>query len=153
MTTSNKGIELIMRHEGLRLGAYLCPAGIWTIGYGHTADVHSGMTITPAEAAYLLRDDVGLVDCQLKMLCDVTGVKLRQCQWDALASFVFNLGLKSLKSSTLWKLIQADPDDARIADEFARWVYAKGRRLPGLIARRADETRLYFSFRTDKRHE
>lgn len=99
----------------------------------------------------MLRDDVDAVDCQLTMLCKGSGVELRQCQWDALASFVFNLGIGALKGSTLWKVICADRDDTRVAGELARWVYADGRRMKGLVARRADESRLYFSFQNGEK--
>ena len=72
-------------------------------------------------------------------------LNLRQCQFDALVSFVFNVGVGNFRKSTLLKKIKANPDDNSIMDEFLRWVYANGVVLPGLQKRRLAEMRLYFS--------
>lgn len=112
-TTSQTGINLIKSFEGCKLKAYQDSAGVWTIGYGHTSGVYSGMTIT-------------------------------QNQFDALVSFTFNLGSGKLESSTLLKkLNQGNIADA--ANEFDRWVYADGKKLNGLIARRAAEKELFLN--------
>lgn len=70
---------------------------------------------------------------------------LRQCQWDAIVSFVFNVGIGNFKSSTLLAKIRINPDDNSIMDEFLRWVYANGKVMKGLQKRRLAEMKLYFS--------
>ena len=111
MKTSQKGIELIKRYEGFRAEAYLCPAGIWTIGYGHTADVHEGDSIDGDTAEDFLREDLtsaeGAVEKYVK-------VPLKQGQFAALVSFTFNLGAGNLYNSTLLKKVNRNPDDPAI---------------------------------------
>lgn len=140
MKTSNKGIELIKKHEGLRLKAYLCPAGKWTIGYGHTKDVKPGQVITEEEAERLLRDDLAIAENEINR----HNLDINQNQFDALASFVYNVGVGNFRTSTLLKKIKANPNDESIADEFRRWVYSNGKKLPGLVKRREEEAELYF---------
>lgn len=140
-------MELIRKHEGLRLRAYRCPAGTWTIGYGHTAGVMPGDVITPEEAERLLRDDVAAIGAQVDSLAREVGVTLPPNRREALVSFAFNVGFDALRRSTLWKKIARNPDDPAIADEFARWKYAGGKVMPGLVNRRHDECDLYFSNR------
>lgn len=72
-------------------------------------------------------------------------LSLRQCQWDAIVSFVFNVGIGNFKSSTLLAKIRINPDDNSIMDEFLRWVYANGKVMKGLQKRRLTEMKLYFS--------
>ena len=140
MKTSNKGIELIKQHEGVRLKAYKCPAGVWTIGYGHTTDVFEGKEITADEAEELLRGDLITAETEVNK---VPG--LNQNQFDALVSFTFNLGIGSFRRSTLRKTILENTADLRITKFFGQWVYAKGVMLPGLVRRRKEEAELYFS--------
>ena len=141
MKASVDAYELIKQFEGLRLEAYLCPAGIWTIGYGHTFGVSPNSFITIQEAdEYLLRD-VAAIEMQLNKL----NLSLRQCQWDAIVSFVFNVGIGNFKASTLLAKIRINPDDNSIIDEFLRWVYANGKVMRGLQKRRLTEMKLYFS--------
>lgn len=140
MKTSGQGIELIKRYEGLRLEAYRCPAGVWTIGWGHTEGVKAGTVIDLAEAERLLEEDVAAAE----RCVNADDCALTQNRFDALVSFVFNVGTANYKKSTLRKKVLADPDDKTIADEFERWVYAKGKVLLGLMRRRADECGLYF---------
>ena len=141
MKASVDAYELIKQFEGLRLEAYLCPAGIWTIGYGHTSGVSPNSFITIQEAdEYLLRD-VAAIEMQLNKL----NLSLRQCQWDAIVSFVFNVGIGNFKVSTLLAKIRINPDDNSIIDEFLRWVYANGKVMRGLQKRRLTEMKLYFS--------
>lgn len=104
MQTSDKGIALIKGFEGLRLKAYKCSAGVWTIGYGHTKGVKEGQTITEAEAETLLREDLRTFEVGVSSLVTVF---LHQCQFDALVSFAFNLGVGAIKGSTLLKKINA----------------------------------------------
>lgn len=141
MKASVDAYELIKQFEGLRLEAYLCPAGIWTIGYGHTSGVSPNSFITIQEADEYLHRDVAAIEMQLNKL----NLSLRQCQWDAIVSFVFNVGIGNFKASTLLAKIRINPDDNSIIDEFLRWVYANGKVMRGLQKRRLIEMKLYFS--------
>ena len=141
MKASIDAYELIKQFEGLRLEAYLCPAGIWTIGYGHTSGVSPNSFITIQEADEYLHRDVATIEMQLNKL----NLSLRQCQWDAIVSFVFNVGIGNFKASTLLAKILINPDDNSIMDEFLRWVYANGKVMRGLQKRRLTEMKLYFS--------
>lgn len=141
MKASVDAYELIKQFEGLRLEAYLCPAGIWTIGYGHTSDVSPNSFITIQEADEYLHRDVATIEMQLNKL----NLSLSQCQWDAIVSFVFNVGIGNFKASTLLAKIRINPDDNSIMDEFLRWVYANGKVMRGLQKRRLAEMKLYFS--------
>ncbi|WP_042445203.1 lysozyme [Azospirillum sp. B510] len=136
-------IELVKHFEGLSLDAYLCPAGIPTIGYGHTAGVSLGQRITAEKAEALLADDLAAAAAAVDALVTVP---LTGGQRGALASFVFNLGRGNFQSSTLLKRLNGgDPEGA--AGEFGRWVNAtvQGRKtkLPGLVKRREAETLLF----------
>ena len=141
MKASVDAYKLIKQFEGLRLEAYLCPAGIWTIGYGHTSGVSPNSFITIQEADEYLHRDVATIEMQLNKL----NLILRQCQWDAIVSFVFNVGIGNFKSSTLLAKIRINPEDNSIMDEFLRWVYANGKVMKGLQKRRLAEMKLYFS--------
>src|SRR5690554_6672479 len=141
MKTSETGIKLIERHEGLRLGAYLCPAGVWTIGYGHTRTAKLGMSITQQRANKLLRDDLRTAENAVNN----QNLQLNQNQFDALVSFVFNVGSGNFRNSTLLKKAKINPADPSIRYEFSRWNKGGGRVLPGLVTRRADEANLYFA--------
>ena len=141
MKASVDAYKLIKQFEGLRLKAYLCPAGIWTIGYGHTSGVSPNSFITIQEADEYLHRDVATIEMQLNKL----NLSLRQCQWDAIVSFVFNVGIGNFKASTLLAKIRINPDDNSIIDEFLRWVYANGKVMRGLQKRRLAEMKLYFS--------
>ena len=141
MKASVDAYKLIKQFEGLRLKAYLCPAGIWTIGYGHTSGVSPNSFITIQEADEYLHRDVATIEMQLNKL----NLILRQCQWDAIVSFVFNVGIGNFKASTLLAKIRINPDDNSIMDEFLRWVYANGKVMRGLQKRRLTEMKLYFS--------
>lgn len=141
MKTSKAGIELIKKYEGLRLASYVDSSGVWTIGYGHTGDVKMGDVITKEEAERLLIQDLSVAENEINRY----GLNLCQNQFDALVSFVYNVGIGNFRKSTLLKKLQADPNDPTIADEFKRWIYAGGKVLQGLVKRRSDEARLYFS--------
>jgi lysozyme len=144
MHASQKGIDLIKSSEGLRLTAYPDPATggePWTIGYGTTRGVKPGMKITAEQAEQYLKADVARFEPELAALVKVP---LSQNQWDALMSFVYNLGSANLASSTLLKLLNAG-DYARAADQFPRWNKAAGKELPGLTKRRAAEQALFLS--------
>lgn len=138
MKTRNK--EIIKQSEGLRLEAYLCPAGVWTIGYGHTGkDVVEGMKITRGEAEELLEGDLEKFE---KDILKMVKVGLTQNQFDALVSFTYNVGGGALKTSTLLKKLNAG-DYMGAADEFLKWTKAGGKELPGLVKRRRTERALF----------
>jgi lysozyme len=141
MKTSPQGIELIKKHEGLRLVAYRCPANVWTIGYGHTRTAKSGMVISGDEADKLLRADIEMAERAVNQLIVAN---LTQNQYDALVSFVFNVGRGNFEKSTLRVTVNNDPNDKQISLEFKRWVYASKVLLPGLVRRRDEESNLYF---------
>lgn len=132
-------VDLVKHFEGLYLNAYLCPAGVPTIGYGHTEGVKLGQTITAAQAEAFLSADLTDAARQVDKLVKVP---LTANQRGALASFVFNLGAGSLASSTLLKLLNAK-DYAGAAAQFDQWVHAAGKVLPGLVKRRAAERELF----------
>ena len=140
MTTSEKGLDLIKQFEGLRLKAYKCPAGVWTIGYGHTGkDVVSGMTISETRANALLKQDVRAGEIYLNSL----GINFEQKQFDALSSWIFNLGVGNFSKSTLRKKIVAKADDKAITDEMVKWVNSGGKPLLGLKKRRVAEANMF----------
>lgn len=143
---SGEGRALIKRHEGKRLTAYLDPVGVWTIGYGHTGpDAASGTTITPKRADHLLTLDVREAESAIHRL---VRVPLSQGQFDALVSFVFNVGAAAFSSSTLLRELNAGRY-AAVPGQLRRWVYGtvNGKKviLPGLVRRRSDEAVLWAS--------
>ncbi|MDR0619192.1 MAG: lysozyme [Bacteroidales bacterium] len=145
MKISEKGIRLIKNFEGCKLQAYKDSAGVPTIGYGtivyHDTDkrVAMGDTITQERAEYELSQYLHEMQ---KRLPPVN--KLKQNQYDAVCSFCYNLGIANFKSSTLYKRIQKDPNDATIRDEFMKWVNAGGKKIQGLVNRRKAEVDVYF---------
>lgn len=141
MKTSKQGITLIKQHEGFRAGAYRCPAGVWTIGYGHTATAHEGQRVSEEEAEALLAADLAGAEETVSRLCP----PLRQNQFDALVSFVFNVGEGNFAKSTLLRCVKANPANPNIRGELERWNKSKGMVLAGLIRRRKAEANLYFA--------
>lgn len=139
MKVNSRGLQLIKHFEGLFLQAYLCPAEVLTIGYGHTADVQPGDVITPEQADTFLLEDVSASERAVNRFVTVP---LTQNQFDALVSFVFNLGGHNFKSSTLLRKLNAG-DYTGAAEEFPRWVNAGGKQLSGLIRRREAEKALF----------
>lgn len=139
MQISKAGLDLIKQFEGLYLKAYRCPAGVPTIGYGHTAGVAMGQVITQQQADDYLRRDVRQFERAVERQ---VSVPLTQGQFDALVSFAFNLGEGALAQSTLLRLLNAG-DYAGAAAQFDRWNKAGGRVLPGLVRRRAAERALF----------
>lgn len=143
MKTSELAKAKIKEMEGLRLEAYRCPSGVLTIGYGHTgADVTKGMKITQARADALFDGDIARTERDVDMALGMANVS--QCQYDALVSFTYNLGAGNLRKSTLLKKVKSYPGNPSIRDEFRRWLYSKGKRLPGLVKRREWEASRYF---------
>ena len=139
MTTSDAGIGLIKQFEGVRLTAYRDSVGVPTIGYGSTRGVKMGDVITQAEADTRLRQDLQSAEFAVNRLVKPA---LTQNQFDALVSFVFNLGGTALASSTLLKYLN-NGKYAEAAQEFPKWTHAGGAVLAGLIARRAAERALF----------
>lgn len=140
MNASVKGYNIIKKYEELRLEAYICPAGVPTIGWGHTRNVQLGQKITKEKAEQLLMEDVSFAVADVNRLVKKT---LTQSQFDALVSFVFNIGAPQFSESTLLLVINRNPNDIGIKPQFQRWVYGKGKLLPGLITRRQEEADLY----------
>lgn len=136
-----KAIELIKEFEAFHSEAYRCPAGVWTIGWGHTQGVKRGMQITEEEAEKLLREDMREAERVVKKL----GVELNSNQYNALVSFVFNVGERAFAKSTLRAKILVNLNDKSIYSEFLQWVYANGVEYKGLKRRRKKEAELYFS--------
>lgn len=143
MEISKQGIDLIKKYEGFKPYAYLCPANILTIGYGHTRGVRLGQTCTEAEAEQFLKEDLELAEAEVNKVVDK--VDLTQGQYDSLVSFTFNLGAGNFKTSTLRKKVLNNPADPTIMGEFGKWVYVRGKVSLGLQKRRLEESKLYFS--------
>jgi GH24 family phage-related lysozyme (muramidase) len=146
MQTSDKGISLIKQFEGCKLTAYQDSVGVWTIGYGWTQPVdgkpiRAGMTIKQETAERLLK--TGLVSYESDV-SRLVKVGLTQGQFDALVSFTYNLGARSLSTSTLLRKLNGG-DYAGAADEFLRWNKAGGNVLNGLTRRREAERALFLS--------
>lgn len=141
MRLSDYAFERIKEFEGLRLESYVCAGGKLTIGYGHTKGVKKGQKIDKEMANKLLQEDVEYFEKFL--VKEPYAEDITQSQWDALVSFIFNLGIGNFESSTLRKKILRDIDDPTIPDEFRRWVYSKGKVLKGLVKRREWEAQMY----------
>ncbi|QZS46299.1 lysozyme [Enterobacter cloacae complex sp.] len=144
MQISDKGLALIKQFEGCKLTAYRDSVGVWTIGYGWTQPVdgkpiRAGMTIKQETAERLLK--TGLVSYESDV-SRLVKVDLTQGQFDALVSFTYNLGARSLSTSTLLRKLNAG-DYAGAADEFLRWNKAGGKVLNGLTRRREAERDLF----------
>lgn len=139
MKIGQRGLDLIKEFEGLSLTAYLDGGGVWTIGYGHTGNVVRGDAITAEQADAWLRNDVGTAE---RAVTAAVRVPLTQDQFDALASFTFNLGGGALRSSTLLKRLNAG-DYAGTAEEFLRWKFDNGKEVAGLLRRRRAERALF----------
>lgn len=142
MKISQKGIDLIKGFEGCKLYAYRDSVGVATIGYGHTKGVKMGMSITQQQAEDFLKQDLEPAEKKLNGMC----INFKQNQFDALCSFIFNLGSGNFGSSTLRKKIIAKASDEEIASEFVRWVNAGGKPLLGLKRRRAAEANMFVGY-------
>lgn len=151
LTTSEKGKKLIKTFESKRLKAYQDAVGVWTIGYGHTKDVKQGMVITDEQADAFLASDLIYFENGVNKLINELNCIVTQNQFDALISFAFNLGLGSLRKSTLTRklYVMQQNDKASViavANEFPRWNKAGGKVLAGLVRRRAAEQALFLGF-------
>lgn len=148
MKTSQEMKELIARFEGLRLKAYKCPAGVWTIAFGATTfngkRITEGLVITKEQAYEQLERDLAVFENGVGRL---VSKPINQDQFDALVSFSFNLGLGNLVRSSVLKKVNADPSDPTIRDSFAMWNKAGGKVLAGLVKRRKAEADWYFGIK------
>jgi lysozyme len=147
MKLNKKGIEMMHKYEGLRLIAYLCPAKVWTIGYGNTfyedgSRVKQGDKITKERAEQLFFNitNKNFAEPLLKLL----KVELNENQFSALVCFAYNVGTGALAKSTLLKKVNINPNDLTIRNEFIKWNKANGKVLRGLTFRRESEAKLYF---------
>lgn len=136
---SKRCIDMIKDFEKLRLKSYLCAGKVWTIGYGHTENVRRGMKISRYDAERLLQQD--LVEFQRALKKHIR-VPLTQNQYDALLSFIFNIGEEQFASSTLLKQLNSGQYDLA-ANELLRWKYSKKKVLAGLVKRRSQERELF----------
>tara|TARA_R100001440_G_scaffold10455_2_gene19054 strand:- start:6699 stop:7157 length:459 start_codon:yes stop_codon:yes gene_type:complete len=141
MKISQEGLSLIKKFEGCELEAYRCAANVLTIGYGSTKGVKEGDTITQEEADELLLNEMEEYEGYIN---DLVEVNLKQNEFDALVSWVFNLGPANLKSSTLLKVLNSTHKDWNdIPTQIKRWNKAGGKVLQGLVRRREAEALLF----------
>ena len=154
MKASQKCVDLVKSFEGLFLNAYICPAGVKTIGYGSImwpdgTKIQMGQKVTPEAAEKLLMWELDKKGVVINAWLDNSKTTLTQNQFDAILSFAYNLGLGNLNSSTLLKKLKINPNDQSIRDEFMKWTKArvdgKLTELKGLVRRRKAEADLYFS--------
>jgi lysozyme len=147
MKTNNLGIKLMHQFEGLKLKAYLCPAKVWTIGYGNTryedgTPVKEGDVVTLERAEKLFLNIVDNFEKAIRS--SLTNKTLNDNQFSALVCFAYNVGMGNFNKSTLLKLINRNPNDPTIRTEFLKWNKAGGKELSGLTKRRQAEADLYF---------
>lgn len=146
MKASTACIALVKLSEGFRPRPYKCPAGIWTIGFGSTRYEdgtpvkQSDPSITEERAGEMLMATLA-TEYEAAVNRYVT-VPLQQYQFDALVDFCYNAGAQNLRTSTLLRCVNEGANELA-AEEFGRWVYGGGKRLPGLVARREAERRLW----------
>jgi lysozyme len=152
MRTTKKGIDLIKSFEGLYLKAYVCPAGVNTIGYGTIKypdgkKVQLGETITMERAEELLKWEISFIEKAIEPI--IKDLSLNCYQYDAIVSFAYNCGVNAFKNSTILRRMKKDVNDPTIRDAFMLWTKAKDskgelRVLKGLVRRRTAEADLYF---------
>lgn len=138
---SKRGLDTIKKFEGLRLDAYICPAGVWTIGYGTTRGVMKGDRVTAEQAEKLLIEDVRKFEAAINKLVKVP---LNQGQFDALVCFCYNVGIGAFERSTLLSVLNM----GRYKDvpaQLMRWTKVKGKEIAGLVNRRDAEVVLWNS--------
>ena len=147
MKLNKLGIDLMHHFEGCRLEAYQCSAKVWTIGWGNTfyengTPVRQGDKISQERANSLFVFVANKFAGEIKKLIKTN---LTENQFSALVCFAYNVGTGNLGKSTLLKKVNANPNDATIANEFLRWNKAGGKELLGLTRRRTAESKLYFT--------
>jgi len=139
MKTSEEGKALIKKFEGCELKAYLCPAQVWTIGYGHTAGVNEGDVCTQEDADRMLSEDLEEFEGYVR---EAVNVDLEQNEFDALVAWTYNLGPGNLQSSTMLKRINENKFED-VHSEMRRWNKSGGKVLDGLVRRREAEALLF----------
>jgi len=139
MQISEEGLSIIKKFEGCELESYLCPAGVWTIGYGHTKGVKEGDKINKEEAEYLLQEEMIEYESYIN---DLVEVPLQQHMFDALVSWVYNLGSGNLQSSTLLRVLNEGKYD-EVPAQIRRWNKSNGQVLEGLVRRREAEAVMF----------
>jgi|TARA_R110001583_G_scaffold7687_4_gene37743 lysozyme len=139
MTPSNDCIDMVKHFEGFKAVAYLCPANVWTIGYGRTKNVKDGDITSMPQATRDLEEELVEFGDQVHRVVDV---ELSQNEFDALTSWTYNLGVGNLQSSTLLKKLNAGDKDS-VPSEMLRWNKAAGKVLAGLTTRRQAEADLW----------
>lgn len=139
MKISETGLNLIKRFEGFRAEAYKCVAGVWTIGYGHTNGVKKGMIIDELKAETFLMIDVQKCEYAINTLVKT---ELNQNQFDALVSFIYNIGTRTFAKSTMLKFLNVGHFPLA-AGQFDRWNKSKGVVYQGLVNRRKAEKELF----------
>lgn len=133
------GLDLVKQFEGFEPVAYLCPAQVWTIGYGHTGNVRSGDVVSEQEAETLLEFDT---QAAANTVSNAVKVDLTENQFSALVSLVFNIGAGAFRDSTLLRVLN-EGRYPEVPAQFRRWCKAKGKILPGLLNRRNAEVELW----------
>jgi lysozyme len=146
MTLTEEIKQFLKSKEGLRLKAYICPAGKWTIGYGNTfyeygSKVKKGDTISKNRAEELFENILYQFSKEVKSLLKT---ELNDNQFSALVSFSYNVGIGNFSKSTLLKLVNINPSNPSIKNEFIKWNKGGGKTLYGLTIRRQKEADIYF---------
>ena len=149
MKISQRGIDLIKSNEGLKLKAYKCPAGVWTIGYGFTKGVYGGMTITEEQAKQMLMNEICTREKELNRILDKNHVTVNQNQFDALMDWCYNFSPYRLErggsghgaTGILSRLIIKDYEGA--AKELLRWNKVGGVSTNSLTTRRQKDYDLF----------
>lgn len=148
MKLNEQGYRLVIKHEGLRLSPYLCPARIPTIGYGNTY-YPDGKRVTmldkPITKEFAYEMFKTIADRFALRVDRLVTASVTQNQFNALVSFAYNVGMANFQKSTLLRKVNANPNDVTIRAEFNKWVKAGGVRLNGLVNRRKDEADTYFT--------
>ena len=147
MKLNKECIDLIASFEGLSLNPYLCSAKKATIGYGNTY-YKDGRKVTMLDNPITKEQSLELLkviaDSFAKQVGSMVTAPLNQNQFNALVSFTFNVGASNFKNSTLLKLVNKDPNQLAIANEFLKWVNSGGQKIKGLENRRIRESQIYF---------
>lgn len=146
MKITQQGIDLICKYEAFEANPYICPAGKVTIGYGTTL-YKSGKKVTMQDPPITKEQAIAELLYHIENRCyhAIIGLSVNQNQFDALCSFIYNVGAGNFNSSTLRKKAVINPNDKIIADEFAKWNKSGGKVLNGLVLRRSEESALYFA--------
>lgn len=143
MRTTEESQNKIKGYEGFRMYAYQDGNGIWTCGYGHTKDVNRETRFSKQTAERKFLEDLGEVEAHLNVYERNVG-GLTAGQYDALASFVFNVGWTKFVNSTLCKIVASDKNSPAVGEEFRKWIYCNKKPLAGLVKRRNWERRRYY---------